>query len=64
MPKKEEKEKEAGEKNDLSEMSMFCMQVETMIKQGKTDTDSIHKINILKIGPFGRELICNMSYIF
>ena len=47
VPKKEEKEKE-GEKSDLSEMNMLCMQVETMIKEGKTDADSIHKINTLK----------------
>ena len=46
--KKEEKEKEGGEKSDLSEMNMLCMQVETMIKQGNTDADSIHKINTLK----------------
>ena len=48
VPKKEEKETEGREKSDLSEMNMLHMQVETMIKQGKTDADSIRKINTLK----------------
>ena len=48
VPQKEQKQSEGGDKSDLSEMSSFRMQVETMIKQGKTDAAHIHKINILK----------------
>ena len=48
VPQKEQKQSEGGDKSDLSEMSSLHMQVETMIKQGKTDADSIHKINTLK----------------
>lgn len=47
MPQKEQKQSE-GDESDLSEMSSLRMQVESMIKQGKTDADSIHKINTLK----------------
>ena len=45
---KEQKQSEGGDESDLSEMSSLRMQVETMIKQGKTDADSICKINTLK----------------
>ena len=48
VPQKEQKQSEGGDESDLSEMSSLCMQVETMIKQGKTDADSIRKINTLK----------------
>ena len=41
MPQKEQKQSEGGDESDLSEMSSLHMQVETMIKQGKTDADSI-----------------------
>ena len=48
VPQKEQKQSEGRDESDLSEMSSLCMQVESMIKQGKTDADSIHKINTLK----------------
>ena len=48
VPQKEQKQSEGGDESDLSEMSSLHMQVETMIKQGKTDVDSIRKINKLK----------------
>ena len=48
VPQKEQKQSEGGDESDLSEMSSLRMQVETMIKQGKTDADSIRKINTLK----------------
>ena len=41
VPQKEQKQSDGGDKS-------LHMQVETMIKQGKTDADSIHKINTLK----------------
>ena len=48
VPQKEQKQSEGRDESDLSEMSSLRMQVESMIKQGKTDVDSIHKINTLK----------------
>ena len=45
---KRAEQSEGGDESDLSEMSSLCMQVETMIKQGKIDADSIRKINTLK----------------
>ena len=48
VPQKEQKQSEGRDESDLSEMSSLRMQVESMIKQGKTDADSIHKINTLK----------------
>ena len=48
VPQKEQKQSEARDESDLSEMSSLCMQVESVIKQGKTDADSIRKINPLK----------------
>ena len=48
VPQKEQKQSEGGDKSDLSEMSSLRMQVGTMIKQGKTDADSIRKINTIK----------------
>ena len=48
VPQKEQKQSEGRDESDLSEMSSLHMQVESMIKQGKTDADSICKINTLK----------------
>ena len=48
MLQKEQKQSEGRDESNLSEMSSLHMQVESMIKQGKTDADSIHKINTLK----------------
>ena len=48
VPQKEQKQSEGRDESDLSEMSSLHMQVESMIKQGKTDADSIRKINTLK----------------
>ena len=48
VPQKEQKQSEGRDESDLSEMSSLRMHVESMIKQGKTDADSIHKINTLK----------------
>ena len=48
VPQKEQKQSEGRDESDLSEMSSLRMQVESMIKQGKTDADSICKINTLK----------------
>ena len=48
VPQKEQKQSEGRDESVLSEMSSLRMQVESMIKQGKTDADSIRKINTLK----------------
>ena len=49
VPKKEEaKENKGGEKSGLTEMELLKIQVENMITEGKTDADSIAKIETLK----------------
>ena len=47
VPKKQEKEKK-GENNGLTQMDLLKLQVENMIEEGKTDADSIAKIETLK----------------
>ena len=48
VPRKQEQKENEGESSGLTKMAILTIQAEHMIKESKTDSDSMAKINTLK----------------